>query len=78
MLLRWLLEAIQRKARKMIKLDVENYCQECGDFEPGKETVILYAGDEPISRTTTVYCKYRGRCASIAKYLEEKAESKED
>lgn len=62
----------------MIRLDVENYCQECGDFEPGKETVILYSRDEPISRTTTVYCKYRDRCASIAKYLEEKAESKED
>lgn len=63
----------------MIRLDVENYCQECGDFEPGKATVILYAGDEPISRTTSVYCKYRDLCASIAKYLEEKkTESKED
>lgn len=56
----------------MIKLDVENYCQECSDFKPEKETTTLYAGEVPISHMTTVYCKYRDRCASIAKYLEEK------
>lgn len=62
----------------MIKLNIEDYCQNCPDFEPKKEVMTYFSGDKVIERHTTVYCKYKDRCASIARYLKEAAESKED
>lgn len=56
----------------MIQLNVENYCQECPDFDPVTER--LYAGGEVAM--TSVLCKYDERCKRIKRYLEE--ESKEN
>lgn len=53
----------------MIALQVEEYCQECEDFQP---CVIekLYAGGKII--TQTVCCENRERCANIYEFAREK------
>lgn len=55
----------------MIRLDVEDYCQDCDDFEPVAERTNYYAGEVLKKCDTIVRCKHAGRCASIAEYLKE-------
>lgn len=62
----------------MIKLNVEDYCQNCQDFDPMKETTNLYSGDCIIESHTSVYCHYRNRCAAVAKWLEEHPEDRKE
>lgn len=55
----------------MIKLEVETYCQNCPDFDP---EVYKYSYEGDMRHTddvneTVVYCKYKQRCHSIAKYM---------
>lgn len=61
----------------MIWLDVEDYCQECCDFDPIKDSVTMYAGDVQKSYDTRVQCKYKDRCAQIAEMIK-KRESEQD
>lgn len=61
----------------MIRLIVEDYCQDCPDFEPVAEKTNLYSGQDVCMVNTEVYCKYKDRCASVAKWMKEK-EGKEN
>lgn len=56
----------------MIRLIVEEYCQECADFEPETEKTNYYAGEFKIKCNTDVYCKHKDRCATVAKWMKEK------
>lgn len=62
----------------MIKLDVEDYCQNCQDFYPEKETTKLYDGFKMVDSQTIVYCHYRNRCAAVAKWLAEHPEDRKE
>lgn len=53
----------------MIDLHVEEYCQECGDFQPCVKR--LYADGKIAAQT--VYCENRERCANIYEFALEKA-----
>jgi hypothetical protein len=55
----------------MIRVDVEEYCHECLDFNPDvskAERVTL--GDEMSYTDTIIRCKYRKRCCGIRRFLE--------
>lgn len=56
----------------MIRIDVQDYCQACLDFEPDIEKPTkFYSGSEVIEQTDTVVrCEYRKRCEGIKRYLE--------
>ena len=56
----------------MIRVDVEDYCQNCLDFEPDvTKPEKIYAGDgEVILGDTIIRCEYRKRCAGIKRFLE--------
>lgn len=56
----------------MIKLDVEDYCQNCEDFKPTANTIKLYSKLQVQDIDTTVCCKYKDRCAGIARQIKEK------
>lgn len=59
----------------MIRLDVEEYCQECLDFTPDvtkPERIQANAG-HIIYTDTIVQCKYRKRCSSIERFLRQQA-----
>lgn len=53
----------------MINLCVEEYCQNCTDFDPVKELTNFLADGVPVESRTTVYCKYKDRCAAVAEWL---------
>ena len=62
----------------MIKLDVEEYCQECLDFCPDvnkPERLVLNDGTSVYS-DTIIQCKYRKRCAGIKRFLENQSKEK--
>ena len=58
----------------MIKLEVQEYCHYCSDFEPDEERPEkYYFGSEEIIMTDTVIrCRYRKRCKNIERYLRKK------
>ncbi len=60
-----------------ITLKVEDYCQNCPDFEADVDKETLYCRDdfdifEPLKHMTetTVTCKHRDRCACVKEYIE--------
>lgn len=55
----------------MIRLHVEEYCQDCDQFSPSTETQVMYAGNGPYLRDTTVYCKNRDRCRGIYEIIKQ-------
>ena len=60
-----------------IKLEVEDYCQECVDFSAdvtGPARVHVPGQDDLILTDTIVRCEYRNRCRAIKRYLERKQE----
>ena len=57
----------------MISLQVENYCQDCPNFEP--ECCKCYANDH--AYMTLISCVNRGLCANLKQYIEEQIARKE-
>ena len=67
----------------MIRLEVEEYCQQCLDFAADvtrPERVELQGTDGTHIfeySDTIVHCKYRKRCSAIKRYLETQAKGEE-
>lgn len=59
----------------MIRLEVEEYCQECLDFTPDvtKPERALFVNGEVTYTDTIVQCKYRKRCGNIERFLRQQA-----
>lgn len=63
----------------MIRLEVEDYCQDCMDFSADvtnpqrvrRGDGELYLGD------TIIQCAYRKRCANLKRYLERQLKGEE-
>lgn len=55
----------------MIRLEVQEYCHACSDFEPDVEKPEkYYSGSEEVIMTDTVVrCRYRKRCENLKRYL---------
>lgn len=58
----------------MIRVEVQDYCQSCLEFEPDVERpTLLYAHNEVVAQTDTVIrCKHCNRCENIKRFIEEK------
>ena len=57
----------------MIKVEVEEYCHNCMDFEADvtkPERLYSLSGDDVVFSDTVIHCKYRKRCAGIIRYLD--------
>ena len=52
-----------------IKIEVEDYCQDCPEFEPDVETNTLFKGFSTAAVSHVIRCEKRERCASIERYL---------
>lgn len=63
----------------MIKLEVEEYCQECPAFEPDVDSNTWYDPTDnlPSVSDTIIHCRYRKRCANMVRYLERKMKNNE-
>lgn len=55
----------------MIRLEVQEYCHACSDFEPDVEKSEKYysCSEEIIMTDTVVRCRYRKRCENLKRYL---------
>lgn len=53
----------------MIRLNVEEYCQSCLDFNPDVIPPTRSSDDENELTNTIIQCKYRKRCAGIERHL---------
>lgn len=62
----------------MIRLDIEEYCQQCLDFSPDvTKPIRVTTGSGEISFTdTVVQCEYRKRCAGMMRYLKQQVNDK--
>lgn len=59
----------------MIKLEVEEYCENCRYFAPEKECIAMMTNDEAVSAVETIiFCKDRKRCANMYKVLKRRFE----
>ena len=59
----------------MICVKVEEYCQQCLDFNPDvthPERVYGIGGEVVLQTDTIIRCTYRKRCAGIKRYLEQR------
>jgi hypothetical protein len=57
----------------MIKLDIQDYCHNCPDFEP--EKVVIKTFSEVY---TFVQCENIGKCGAIAERIREELNRKEN
>lgn len=55
----------------MIKLDIEEYCQNCGEFKPDVHVTEFDDFYGAISIDTSVKCLHRGRCYAMVCYLKQ-------
>lgn len=53
----------------MIKLEVEDYCHNCEEFEPVADTNRLYSELEVVESYTSVRCEKRMVCRAIASHI---------
>lgn len=57
----------------MIRVEVEDYCHTCLDFNPDvtkAQRVMLPGNEELVLSDTIIRCEYRKRCAGIKRHLE--------
>lgn len=56
----------------MIELKVEDYCQNCPDFYPESNMVLVGTN----SLSTIISCEKARRCAGLVRYLKKEIEDK--
>ena len=61
---------------QMINLDVEDYCQDCDEFEPCGER-ICYEDMASFNRYVEqrVTCEHKNMCRRLVKYLQRKVDA---
>lgn len=62
----------------MIRLEVEDYCQDCRAFEPETDTNVLYSVNGEFSVETVITCERRNWCRNLVRYLEKRVEKDGD
>lgn len=56
----------------MIKLMIEDYCQDCKDFEVHQKSNTAYAGDDVVFCDHVITCKHSSLCRRLNRHLERK------
>lgn len=54
----------------MIKLTVEEVCENCPNFDAETLTSTMYADAEPVSVEHEIVCSRRAECRNIRRFLE--------
>lgn len=55
----------------MIKLHIDDYCNNCSEFDADVNTISMYNFNGTLINETTVKCIHRDCCKRIKRYLEE-------
>jgi len=59
-----------------ITLKVDDYCQNCPEFEPDVHRQVIYSMDEKLL-DTAIRCEHRVKCDRLIEYLEKQIKEKE-
>lgn len=59
-----------KEEEEMIRLEVEDYCQNCPDFEAKVDSTSLHANDKEVVNYHIIRCKHARRCERMKEYLE--------
>ncbi len=68
----------------MIRVEVEDYCQQCMDFSPDVTKPDRYwlrpngGVEAPFGTDTIIRCEYRKRCAGIRRFLEQQMKGEQE
>ena len=62
----------------MIKLEIEDYCQDCRAFDPETEEATVYNFGNPYRTETVVRCSNAKWCARMMQHLERKLRKEHD
>lgn len=57
----------------MIDLQIQEYCQDCFEFEPEVDKTISYDGYGEEKCNNNVYCVNRDKCERMISYLQKKS-----
>lgn len=58
----------------MIELIVNDFCEDCPEFEPDVEKCVIECGwGNTLKHDTTIKCKHEDRCVNIVKYMVDQA-----
>lgn len=53
----------------MIRLDIEEYCEDCPYFEAECDTIDRYADQGRIATNTVVRCRNKDKCLRIEEHI---------
>ena len=62
----------------MIRLEVEDYCQDCKAFEPDTDRNMDFDDAQLYMTDTVVQCEKRNHCKRLVQYLERKLKAQEE
>ena len=71
----------------MIRVEVEDYCQQCMDFSPDvmkpdrswlRNGRVCYEVVAEAEADTIIRCEYRKRCAGIRRFLEQQMKGEQE
>lgn len=62
----------------VIEVVVQEYCQNCMEFEPRADISALYANETPAAVHIAVKCVHSQKCKLIKRHLEERAARAEE
>lgn len=54
----------------MIELIIEDYCQNCSDFEAKVDKIVFGQCSDRVRHDTIIQCEHHERCKCIKEYLE--------
>lgn len=62
----------------MIKLEVEEYCDDCPEFDAHVEKAVLFAGYSKKYCNTNITCEHKNKCKRLKDMIEKKAKKIDD
>lgn len=62
----------------MIKLEVEEYCDDCPEFDAHVEKVVLFAGYSKKYCNTNITCEHKDKCKRLKDMIEKETKKRND
>lgn len=62
----------------MIKLEVEEYCDDCPEFDAHVEKEVLFAGYSKKYCNTNITCEHKDKCKRLKDMIEKEAKKRND
>lgn len=67
-----------KRRKEMIKLEVEEYCDDCPEFDAHVEKVVLFAGYSKKYCNTNITCEHKDKCKRLKDMIEKETKKRND